>query len=80
MKKLNNGEIEDSENGYCYKFNNIGVGIYRESTPESLVEFIEEIRNDNSINEEITEENIREEILKTNYWETLGIGVKGYYQ
>ena len=80
LKKLNNGEIEDSENGYCYKFKNIGVGIYRESTPESLVDFIEEIRNDKSINEVITEENIREEILKTNYWETLGIGVKGYYQ
>lgn len=68
------------KNGYCYNFNYIGVGIYRESTPESLAEFIDEIRNDDSINETITEENIREEILKTNYWETLGIGGKGYYQ
>jgi len=45
-----------------------------------LAELIDEIRNDDSINETITEENIREEILKTNYWETLGIGGKGYYQ
>lgn len=79
LKKHNNGEIGDSENGYSYDFKNISVGIWRESTPESLAEFIKEIRNDESIDEIIVEENIKEEILKTSYWETLGIGVKNYY-
>lgn len=79
LKRHNAGEIGDSENGYCYDFKNISVGIYRESTPQSLAEFIEEIRNDSSIDEKISEENIREETLKANYWATLGIGTKNYY-
>lgn len=79
LKQYNDGEIGDVGNGYCYDFKNISVGIYRESTPESLAEFIKEIRNDDSIDETIVEEKIKEETLKTNYWETLGIGIKNYY-
>lgn len=79
LKKYNDGAIEDSENGYCYAFKNISVGIWRESTPESLAEFIEEMRNDESVDEMIVEEKIKEEMVKANYWATLGIGVQNYY-
>lgn len=79
LKRQNAGEIEDTENGYCYAFKNISVGVWRESTPESLSQFIEEINSDECISQEIKDENIEIEILKTNYWATLGIGVKDYY-
>lgn len=79
FKKHNNGEIEDSENGYCYTFKNISVGIWRESTPESLAEFIKKMCNDESIDKKIVEEKIKEEMVKVDYWATLGIGVQNYY-
>ena len=79
LKEHNEGEIGDSENGYYYDFMNISVGIWRESTPESLSEFIEEIRNDESIDKTIVEEKIKEEKLKAHYWATLGIGIENYY-
>ncbi len=79
LKKHNEGEIGDNENGYSYAFKNIGVGIWRGSTPENLAEFIKEIRNEEGIDEAIVEENIKEEMLKSNYWQTLGIGIKNYY-
>ena len=29
LKEKNNGEINDTENGYSYQFHNISVGVYR---------------------------------------------------
>ena len=36
LKQHNNGEIDDSENGYSYSFIQTIVGLYSTSTPESV--------------------------------------------
>ena len=48
LKQKNNGEVDDSEQGYSYSFLNISVGVYRE-------------------------------MKNAKHWETIGIGVSGYY-
>ena len=80
LKDNNNGEIGDDENGYSYVFKNISVGIWRESKPETLAEFIDEINNDDSISQDIKDKNICEETIKSSYWETIGIGIENYYE
>lgn len=77
LKRHNNGAIDDSENGFSYGFINTSVGIYRESTPQSLVEMIEEMQKDGIDTEH--NENIEIEKKKASYWATLGIGCKDYY-
>lgn len=49
LMRENNGEIDDSEQGYSYCFLNISVGIYRG-------------------------------IRQAEHWDTIGIGVTGYYR
>ena len=79
LKNKNCGNITDNSNGYDYQFKNISIGIYREATPQSLLKFISEIQSDANIDKAVKEENIKEEILKANYWTTLGIGTENYY-
>ncbi len=76
LSKMNCGEIIDAECGYSYSFVNISVGVYRESTPDNIVEMIEEMTDDNGF---VDDEEIEEERLKANHWATIGIGVSGYY-
>lgn len=71
------GDIDDSENGYSLSFKNISIGLYRESTPESVNEMIEEMKND-GFNIE-NNEDIEIEEKKSLYWSSLGIGVIDYY-
>lgn len=73
LKKYNNGEIDDSENGYSYGFLEISVGIYREFLPE---EVIEDAENDNK---SLDDEDVKEDLRKASHWATIGIGVKDYY-
>ncbi len=79
LKDKNNGTIGDTENGYSYEFKNISVGIWRESIPENLAEFIDGINSDGSISQDIKDDNIREETIKSSYWEAVGIGIANYY-
>ena len=76
LKEHNDGEIDDSENGYSYAFLNISVGIYRESIPENVREMIKEAENDG---EPMTAEDIEYETKRAAHWATIGIGVKNYY-
>lgn len=73
----NMGDIDDSENGYSFSFKHISVGLYRETTPNSISEMIEEMRNDGLDIE--NNEDIEIEKKKSLYWSSLGIGVIGYY-
>lgn len=73
----NMGYIDDSENGYSFSFKNISVGLYREATPNSVNEMIEEMKNDGLDIE--NNENIEIEKKKSLYWFSLGIGAIGYY-
>ncbi|HAQ40440.1 MAG TPA: hypothetical protein DCM73_06135 [Clostridiales bacterium] len=76
LKDKNDGHIDDSEYGYSYNFLNISVGIYRQGTPESFQEMIEEIEEEN---EEMDAEELEYEKKKVNHWATIGIGNKGYF-
>lgn len=73
LREKNAGMVDDSEMGYCYNFMDISVGVYRESTPESVLEMMKEV------GEDLTSEDLEIELKKANHWDTLGIGVKGYY-
>lgn len=74
LKKYNNGEIDDSENGYSYGFLEISVGIYRELLPE---EVIEDAENDNK---SLDDEDVMDDLRKSSHWATIGIGVRNYYR
>lgn len=74
LREKNAGMVDDSEMGYCYNFMDISVGVYRESTPESVLEMMKEV------GEDLTSEDLEIELKKANHWDSLGIGVRGYYR
>lgn len=77
LTKENGGMIDDSENGYSYGFCEISVGVYRESTPESVQEMIDDAKENG---EPLDEDEIAEETRRASHWDTIGIGVKNYYK
>lgn len=78
LLKQHNGEnIDDAERGYSYAFLDLSIGIYRESTPESVSEMIDEAKN---FGNPMSDDDIQYEMKKANHWATIGVGVAGYYQ
>lgn len=77
LKERNAGEIDDSENGHSYGFLNISVGVYRERTPECVQDMIEDAAADD---DPMDAEDIAYEMRRANHWDTIGIGVQGYYR
>ena len=78
LRQKNDGEIDDSEQGYSLAFLNISVGVYRERLPSDVMEMIEEMRAEGIPTE--NNEEVAEEMRKANHWATIGVGVDGYYQ
>ena len=78
LQQKNDGEIDDSEQGYSYAFLNISVGVYREMRPSDVMEMIEEMKA-HGISVEDNEDVIAE-MRKANHWATIGVGIAGYYQ
>ena len=78
LRQKNDGEIDDSEQGYSLAFLNISVGVYRERLPFDVMEMIEEMRAEGIPTE--NNEEVAEEMRKANHWATIGVGVDGYYQ
>lgn len=78
LTQKNDGEIDDSERGYCYSFLNISVGIYRETTPSAVDEIKKEMEADGIPIE--NNKDIEIEIRKAKHWSTIGIGVVDYYK
>lgn len=76
LKNKNNGDIDDSENGYSYLFLNISIGVYRPLTPDGVEEMIKEAEN---AGEHMDPEEIEYEMQRATHWATIGIGVKHYY-
>lgn len=72
LKKNNNGEIDDSENGHSLFFFNISIGIYREITPLDVMELLQEFEEKN-----INNISYMKDIA--NHWQVIGVGRKGYY-
>ena len=77
LLKQHDDDITDAEQGFCYSFLNISVGIYREATRENVTEMIEEAE---SFGNPMSEEEIEYEMKKASHWATIGIGVKDYYR
>lgn len=76
LSEENHGEIDDSESGYSYAFIEISIGIYRENTPKDVLEMIQDAEESN---ESLSKEELDYEMNKANHWDTIGLGIKGYY-
>ena len=76
LKIKNNGKICDKEDGHCYLFSNIGIGLYREATPKELSEMIEEAA---AFGNPMSSDEIEYESKRANHFATVGIGIAGYY-
>jgi hypothetical protein len=77
LSNKNDGEIDDSEAGYCYAFLNISVGVWRQATEQNIQESIDNARLNGSNEDQIRQ--LMEELESVkNFW-TIGIGKTGYY-
>jgi len=78
LTEKNNGKIDDSEAEYCYAFQNISLGVWRQITEKSVEDEIAEMKANNEYEE--NKDWINEDLNKAkNFW-TIGIGVKNYYE
>ena len=73
----NAGKIDESEAPHSYAFENISVGVWRQSVPSDIQELIDDKKEDNTY--EIDKAWVNEELEKSNHFWTIGIGKKGYY-
>lgn len=78
LRQKNDGEIDDSEQGYSFAFLNISVGVYREIKPSDVIEMIEEMKADGIPAKD--NEDVAEQMRKANHWDTIGIGISDYYR
>lgn len=78
LTEKNSGKIDDSEAEYCYTFQNISVGVWRQLTEKTVEESIAEMKAENEYEE--NKDWLNEDLEKAkNFW-TIGIGVKNYYE
>ena len=78
LTEKNNGKIDDSEAEYCYTFQNISVGVWRQLTEQNVEESIAEMKADNEYEE--NKDWLNEDLEKAkNFW-TIGIGLENYYE
>lgn len=78
LRQKNDGEVDDSEEGYSYAFLNISVGVYREIRPQDVAEMIKEMKADGIPTDDNVD--LAADIRRADYWATIGIGVAGYYE
>jgi len=71
LERHTSDEIMDEEDGHCYVFKDISVGIYRELAPWD----VSKMEKEGLPGEELEQERARAE-----HWDTLGIGRRGYYK
>ena len=78
LTEKNNGKIDDSEAEYCYTFQNISVGVWRQLTEQNVEESIAEMKADNEYEE--NKDWLNDDLEKAkNFW-TIGIGLENYYE
>ena len=77
LAKKNDGKVTDRDNGYCITFAEISVGVYRDSIPEDAADLAAEAEAEGT---PLSDEEYEAELSKANHWETIGFGVKGYYE
>lgn len=77
LSEKNSGPVDDSEAGYCYTFLNSSVGVWRQMTEEDIQEDIEAIKAEGEYEDNV--DMLLEDLEKSKFFWTIGIGVKGYY-
>jgi hypothetical protein len=78
LTQRNSGSIDKSEADYGYAFLNISVGIWREAIPADIEKSIVEMKERGEYeNNKIW---IEEELEKSRYFWTIGIGKENYYR
>lgn len=78
LNEKNDGEIDDSENGYSYTFYNLSVGVYRELTPNAYIELVDEMKA-NGV-PVADNPDLQSDFWNAHHWATIGIGVSNYYR
>ena len=74
----NKGKIDESEEPYSYCFTEISVGIWREFVEADIQSNIEELKNCGVY--EASKEWIEQDLEKSKFFWTIGIGNKNYYK
>ncbi len=77
LSEKNSGPVDDSEAGYCYTFLNSSVGVWRQMTEEDIQEDMEAIKAEGEYEDNV--DMLLEDLEKSKFFWTIGIGVKGYY-
>ena len=80
LEEQNSGEIIDDEDGYSYAFPNIGVVVWRRSTPSAVVEFIKDLQEemqDSDVNL-INHPDVIEERLLAAHWASIAVAASNY--
>ena len=78
LTRHNDGPVDDSEQGYSYAFLNISVGVYRSILPQDVQELIAEMEENGLPTH--NNPDVERDQSRAEHWETIGIGVAGYYQ
>lgn len=76
LEKHASGNIIDDENGYSFAFPNIGIGVYRESTPADVISLTCELK-ESGVNI-AGDPDIEEEQLKASHWATISVATSEY--
>lgn len=72
-----NGEVDDKEADFCYTFPGLSIGIWRQFSEASVLATINEIKEEGTYEE--NKEWLEEDLIKSqNFW-TVGVGIKDYY-
>ena len=77
LTRHNDGPVDDSEQGYSYAFLNISVGVYRSILPKDVQEMIAEMEADGIPT--LDNPDLERDRRRAEHWETIGIGLPGYY-
>ncbi len=67
----------ETERGHLVRFPALGIGLYRERTPEEIAEMEQELRRFGISTEQ--SDDFREEKRKADHFATIGLGGKDYY-
>jgi hypothetical protein len=78
LKEKNGPVFNKREAPFSYAFKSISVGIFRESSESEVLESIDECKKDGTYEE--NKDWLEEDLEKFKYFQTIGIGVKGYYR
>lgn len=77
LSEKNSGPVDDTEAGYYYAFLNSAVGVWRQMTEEDIQEDMEAIKAEGEYEDNV--DMLLEDLEKSKFFWTIGIGVKGYY-